>query len=409
MKRASLYYNIVLLVLLVFFVISFITNILNSIIVAVKDSYDLSLSEVGLLPFSFFIAYAVMSIPAGFLAERYSDKRLLKVSFVVIFLGCLFFVIDQSYGAFVVTLFVLGSAMAILQVIINPMLRVAGGEEHFAFNSVVAQLVFGLASFLSPMLYVFFVNPKSDVWGISQWMEQWVSVDKSWVSLYIVFGLMSMVLLVVSHYVTYPVKASQPKESSTSWAMYQEVFKDRKALLYFTGIFCYVGFEQGVGNWLSPFLLEYHGFNPETIGAQTVSYFWAMLTAGCILGLLLLKLMDSKRVLIYASLATFLGLLIALFGPSHCAVYAFSALGFTISVMWSIIFALGLNSVPKHHGAMAGLLCTGIAGGAIIPLIIGLVGDVIGLKWALFGLMIPLAYILSIGFWSKPLIQNKTI
>ena len=58
---------------------------------------------------------------------------------------------------------------------------------------------------------------------------------------------------------------------------------------------------------------------------------------------------------------------------------------------------------------MAGLLCTGIAGGAIIPLIIGLVGDVIGLKWALFGLMIPLAYILSIGFWSKPLIQNKTI
>ena len=155
MKRASLYYNIVLLVLLVFFVISFITNILNSIIVAVKDSYDLSLSEVGLLPFSFFIAYAVMSIPAGFLAERYSDKMLLKVSFVVIFLGCLFFVIDQSYGVFVVTLFVLGSAMAILQVIINPMLRVAGGEEHFAFNSVVAQLVFGLASFLSPMLYVF--------------------------------------------------------------------------------------------------------------------------------------------------------------------------------------------------------------------------------------------------------------
>ena len=350
-----------------------------------------------------------MSIPAGFLAERYSDKMLLKVSFVVIFLGCLFFVIDQSYGAFVVTLFVLGSAMAILQVIINPMLRVAGGEEHFAFNSVVAQLVFGLASFLSPMLYVFFVNPKSDVWGISQWMGQWVSVDKSWVSLYIVFGLMSMVLLVVSHYVTYLVKAAQPKESSTSWAMYQEVFKDRKALLYFTGIFCYVGFEQGVGNWLSPFLLEYHGFNPETIGAQTVSYFWAMLTAGCILGLLLLKLMDSKRVLIYASLATFLGLLIALFGPSHWAVYAFSALGFTISVMWSIIFALGLNSVPKHHGAMAGLLCTGIAGGAIIPLIIGLVGDVIGLKWALFGLMIPLAYILSIGFWSKPLIQNKTI
>jgi fucose permease len=67
MKRASLYYNIVLLVLLVFFVISFITNILNSIIVAVKDSYDLSLSEVGLLPFSFFIATPSCRFPPDFL------------------------------------------------------------------------------------------------------------------------------------------------------------------------------------------------------------------------------------------------------------------------------------------------------------------------------------------------------
>ena len=401
--------NTVLLVLLVFFVISFITNILNSIIVAVKDSYGLSLAELGLLPFAFFIAYAVMSIPAGFLAERYSDRLLLQLSFGVIFAGCGFFVWNQNYASFVITLFVLGSAMAVLQVIINPMLRIAGGVEHFAFNSVLAQLVFGLASFLSPMLYVFVVNPSADSWGPIQKLIQWIAPDKPWISLYVFFGVMSLILLVFARFARYPAKSNQLNESAPSWQMYQVVFQDRKALLYFFGIFAYVGFEQGIGNWLSPFLAEYHGYDPETIGAQTVSYFWAMLTVGCVLGLFLLKVMSSRKVLIFATTATILAFTVALFGPSKLVVLAFPFLGFTISVMWSIIFALGLNSVPKHHGAMAGLLCTGIAGGAIIPLIIGLFGDILGLKWGLMGLFLPLLYILSIGFWSKPLVQNKTI
>ena len=152
------YYHIVVLVMVVFFAISFITNILNSIIVDVKKSFDLSLSLAGLLPFSFFIAYGVMSIPAGFLSEKYSDRTLLSVAFAAIIFACLVFVIFPGYIVFSLSLFFLGCSMAVLQVIINPMLRAAGGEEHFAFNSVLAQLVFGLASFASPYLYIYLVN-----------------------------------------------------------------------------------------------------------------------------------------------------------------------------------------------------------------------------------------------------------
>ena len=53
----------------------------------------------------------------------------------------------------VTSLFVIGAGMAVLQVAINPLLRVAGGEEHFAFNSAFAQLIFGAASFVSPLVY----------------------------------------------------------------------------------------------------------------------------------------------------------------------------------------------------------------------------------------------------------------
>ncbi len=67
-------YHIVLLVMLVFFVISLITNILNSIIVDVKESFDLSLTMTGFLPFTFFIAYGVMSIPAGVVSVAIHNK-----------------------------------------------------------------------------------------------------------------------------------------------------------------------------------------------------------------------------------------------------------------------------------------------------------------------------------------------
>ena len=73
------YFHIIGLVMIIFFVISFITNRFNSIIVEVKNSFDLSLTLTGLLPFTFFIAYGIMSIPAGFLSEMYSEKTLIRL------------------------------------------------------------------------------------------------------------------------------------------------------------------------------------------------------------------------------------------------------------------------------------------------------------------------------------------
>jgi fucose permease len=77
--------------------------------------------------------------------------------------------------------------------------------------------------------------------------------------------------------------------------------------------------------------------------------------------------------------------------------------------MWSIIFALALNSVSEHHGSFAGILCTGILGGALVPLVIGWLGDHIGLRDAMFLILLLLTYIISIGFWARPLTRNETI
>jgi len=406
----KIHFNIIALVMLIFFVISFITNILNSIIVDVRTSFDLSLTLTGLLPFTFFIAYGIMSIPAGFLSEKYSDKKLLSISFLVMVMASLLFVIFPGYMAFSITLFSLGSCMAVLQVVINPLLRIAGGEEHFAFNSVLAQLVFGLASFASPFLYQSLVSNDYETKNyLSSYLTSLVPNDLPWVSLYVVFALICFILFLIVLTTKYPSFAKNEDERAGDSSSYLNLLKNKWTVLYFISIFCYVGVEQGIGNWISQFLLQYHGFDSQTIGANTVAYFWAMLTIGCLLGLLLLKIMDSRKLLIMATIATITCLLFALTGSPKVALISFPLVGFFISVMWSIIFSLALNSVKKHHGSLSGILCTGIAGGAIVPFIVGWLGELTTLKTGMFFLIIPLIFILSIGFWASPLINNKTI
>jgi fucose permease len=130
------------LVMLTFFVISFLTNIIGPLVPEIIEDFDLSLTLVAVLPFAFFIAYGVTSIPAGIMVERYTAKAVMVAAFVVAFSGALLLALFPGYLMAVLSLFIIGTGMAMLQVVINPLLRVAGGEEHFAFNSVLAQLFF---------------------------------------------------------------------------------------------------------------------------------------------------------------------------------------------------------------------------------------------------------------------------
>jgi fucose permease len=123
----------------------------------------------------------------------------------------------------------------------------------------------------------------------------------------------------------------------------------------------------------------------------------------------LLRLLDARLVLgVFTTLAVAcVGL--ALFGSAEVSRLAFPASGFFLSVMWSIIFSLALNSLSRHHGAFSGILCTGIVGGAVVPWLVGMLGDRFGLRLAMLTVFATLGFILSIAFWARPLIRNETV
>jgi fucose permease len=406
-------YFIVGLILLIFFVISLLTNILGPLIPDIILSFHLRLALAGLLPFSFFIAYGIMSIPAGILVEKYHEKPVLVASFVLAFAGSLLFAVVPQYWIALISLFMIGIGMAMLQVAINPLLRVSGGEEHFAFFSVMGQLIFGLASFISPHIYSYLVQNltgyKVNDNSLLTLLSKVVPPELPWVSLYWIFAAITVAMIVILSVIRFPQIELKESEKIGVWGTYKELLNNKIVILYFFGIFAYVGSEQGVANWISKFLNMYFGLNPQVEGASTVSYFWGLMTAGCVVGLLLLKLMDSRHVLVIFVSAAFITLTFALFGTKIVSSIAFPMIGFFASVMWSVVFSLALNSVDRHHGSFSGILCMGIIGGAVVPLLIGWLGDIFGLRIALFVLYVTFGYLLSIGFWSKPLIANATI
>lgn len=404
------------LIMCFWFTISFITNILGPLIPDIIRNFQLTdLAMAGFIPTSFFLAYAIMSIPAGIMIDRWGEKLVLFCGFLMPFIGTVLFACLHTYPALLASSFIIGLGMAMLQTVLNPLQRTVGGEENYAFVAELAQFVFGTASFVSPLVYAYLIrelNPEVYQPGKNVLLDCLSTVTPSslpWVSLYWVFALLLLVMLVAVAMSRFPKIELKEDEKSGSQSSYFSLFRQKFVWLFFLGIFCYVSTEQGTSIFMSTFLEQYHGVDPQTEGAVIVSYFWGLMTVGCLLGMVLLKLVDSKRLLQVSGGLTIVLLLVALLGSKEASMIAFPAIGFSISMMYSIVFSLALNSASQYHGSFAGILCSGIVGGAGGPLIISTLSDMTSLRTGMLVILVFVGYITFIGFWAKPLVSNKTV
>lgn len=390
---------LILYILSVWFALSFVTNLIGPLLPTIIQDFRINYTLAGVLPFSFFLAYGIISIPASFLLEFHGPKATLLAAFAINVGGAALIGLDARYASTVTGLFLIGLGMASLQVVLNPLTRAVAGEQDFAFYSVLGQLVFGAASFLSP-----FTIP------LIEELSQRLHVSHhQWTSFYLVFSGAFLVYLVLTLLIRVPPIALKDDERSGTWTVYAALLRHAVTWRYFLAIVAYVGTEQSIADWLSQFLQNYHGVPAITAGARTVGLFWGAMAVGCLCGMALLRMIDAQRVLRGATGAAAVCLAAALLGGKGLALVAFPLCGFMLSVMFSIIFSLALNSVTTHHGAFSGILCSGILGGAIIPFVIGWLADLAGLRTAMFLIFAPIGYMALISFWAQPLVRNRTV
>ena len=388
--------------MMIFFVISFITNIIGPLVPDFIQSFDLSFVLASFLPLSFFIAYGLFSIPSGIILEKTGNKQMIFFAFALSFVGALTIIIFKTYTSLLFSFFLIGTGMAILQVVINPLLRVSVSPQNFAFFSVIGQLVFGFASFLSPIFYKSIVQ-SSEVNAYSFF------ADSPWVLIYLSFLLLLALVSVIVYVVKLPSITFSEGEKFKFGSTFYDFLRERNSYIFFFGIFCYVGVEQGINNWVSQFLYQYHGLDPHVVGTEVISAFWGNLTLGTLVTLILIKTVDGKVLLHIYSLASSVLILCALFGNLEVSVLSFKLMGFSISGIWSLIISLGLNSVTKNHGTFTGILLTGIIGGAIFPFLIAFISQISELRYGMLLIFLGLLYISYIGFYSKPIEKNSLL
>src|ERR1700757_4216247 len=295
-------------IMLVWFVVSFVTNWIDPLMPIIIGDFHLSLGLAGFLPFSFFLAYGLISIPAGALVEARGPRATLLGAFTLNLSGCLAISLSPTYLVVIAGLFVIGVGMAMLQVVINPLMRTTGGEEHFAFFSVMAQLVFGAASFVSPLVFAAVMKqPPTPARPIV------------WVELYFAFVAAYLLLLLITFRIAIPQVTLAEDERPGTVAVYKSLIRERPVQLFFLGIIAYVGTEQSLADWMSEFLATYHHFSPTVEGAHAVSLFWGLMSVGCLLGLALVRLLGSRGVLCFAAGVAVGWVGLALFGPADVA------------------------------------------------------------------------------------------
>jgi fucose permease len=410
-------YLIVLLVMIVFVAVSFVTNIMDPMGTDIQASFQLNETQLGYLSFAMFIAYAVMSLPAGLLVERFSAKAVLIAAFLLSTIGAFAIAAHPTFATAIPAFFLIGTGFAILQVVTIPLLRVAGGGEHMAFLGNMSQLIFALGSAFSPHVVVYVINglknPAASQNGLISALAKVAPPGLFWVSLYWVITVVLLVMVTVIALVRWPRIDLTENEKVGSFATILQLLKSKTVWLYFIGVICYVGTEQGIATKIKGFLVNCHNVDPDLANKVAVSGFWGAMALGCAVGLGLLKLFDGRKILSVFAAGGALTMLLALFTPSaKVATFALPMLGFWCSVGCPIVFALAFNSLEKHHGTFSGILCTGIVGGGFLPPIIGKIADhfgPMGLRYGMLAILLTWGYLFSMGIWARPLINNATI
>ena len=385
-----------------YFFIGLVNNSLGAIIPDISAAFRLTLTMTASLSFVLFIAYGITAIPAGLFLKKYREQALVRSALVLMIIFCTLLLFFPFFPMTLLTLFILGIGSTSLQVSLNYLLRNTGGSKNFGMHLSFAQLVFGIASFLFPLLYrsiAGFMNTGTEEhrgYRMLNFISRGTTAF-TWVTLFLVFCCAAAVLFAFTKWLPGRKSYQETIAPANSFEGLQALFKDTTAVLFFIGMTLYVGVEIGLANWISKYLLLYHDCNPAEQGALAVSWFWGMFTFGTLISIFLLKYFSHRKILIISSLLSMVSLIFALWGDKNTALIMFPAAGFCISPQWPVIFSMAMNSVKTHHETYSGILSAGALGGAFVPLIIGGMGDLLSLRAGMSFLFICLGYVLFLA------------
>jgi FHS family L-fucose permease-like MFS transporter len=342
-----------------FFVMGFVDAV-GTLVGFAKNEYQLSGFMAGLLPFFGFIAFFFFSVPGGVLMDKRGKKFLMLLSLAIVLVGEALPAMTAGYVMLVAAIFLIGIGMALLQVAGNPIMRDVSEVGRFARNLTFAQFVKGLGSIAGPAVTVALV-----------------ARGFPWNSVFSVFGVVVAITLAAVASLKVEEKGGDEKPAASiasSFALLGHPY----VLMMILGLFLYVGAEVGVNSWIATFLNQRFQFDLGSLATGTIAFFFVALSVGRLVGSAVLNFMSARQFLLVTAALSVLGTLGILIGSKEVAVASVFLTGLGFGNIFPLVFAILVDRMPERSAELSGLLCMAIAGGAVMPLVMGAAQDIFG-------------------------------
>lgn len=405
------------IVTLVFFMFGFLTVMNDILIPHLKSIFHLNYAMTMLVQFMFFLAYLIMSIPSGKVVSLFGYKNTIIIGLVVSGIGGFLFypaASFPSYPLFLFAFFVLATGLTMLQVAANPYVSLLGPAQTAssrlnlaqAFNSLGTMIAGPLGGMLilsavvvSATKFASFNHAQKLAYRAEQaHAVQWP---------YLVFALILFLLAVIVYLFHLPEVATEEKVEEKSLPYdenkrkytFREALKHRHFVLGVVAIFLYVGAEVTIGSFMVNFIsLPNIGHISQSMAAKYLSVYWGGAMVGRFAGSAILQKVNARRLLgIFATVAGLL-VIVTMLTSGHFAMWAILSVGLFNSIQFPNIFTLGIEGMGGLTGKASSLLIMAIVGGAVIPILQGVIADNIGVHHAYILPLLCYAYIVFYGF-----------
>jgi|SRR5580693_2148378 FHS family L-fucose permease-like MFS transporter len=395
-----------------FFMWGFLTSLNDILVPHLKSIFDLNYAQAMLIQFAFFSGYFLFSLPWAKFVNGAGYQKTMVVGLLTMAVGAFLFLpaaSAASYGLFLTALLILACGITGLQVAANPYVGLLGKPQTASSRLDLTQAFNSLGTTIGPKIGGLLILSAAPL-AVEQLTRLAPQALKAYrvqeadtVRLpYAVIGIALLLLAVLIG--TSKLPEIHTARSGSGENLDDSIWKHPNLLFGAIGIFAYVGAEVSIGS----FLVNYFGL-PQiaSLSAKTaagyVSFYWGGAMVGRFLGAPLLRRFRPGHLLALSSIVA--GGLVAtsmLLG-GHTAMWAILAVGLFNSIMFPTIFTLGVAELGPLTGNGSGILNMAIVGGAILPVIQGVIADHIGLQHAFFIPLICYLYILFYGVrGSKP-------
>jgi len=392
-----------------FFMWGFITCLNDILIPHLKAVFTLNYTQSMLIQFCFFAAYFIMSLPSGAIIEKIGYKKGICTGLVIAGLGCLIFYPAaglRSYPLFLFGFFVLASGITLLQVAANPYVTILGSPQTASSRLNLTQAFNALGTTIAPYLGSIFIlavavksanviaqMPPAEL--LAYKAAEAASVQNTYVWLAVALFAIAAIFAVIK--LPQLEAGSVDPESGREEEAHSSAWGYRHLKLGALGIFLYVGAEVSIGSFLVNYLGQpYIGGMPEAVAAKYVSFYWGGAMVGRFLGSGIQRLVNPGKLLAFNGFATATLAAVTMLTTGSVAMWSILLIGLFNSIMFPTIFSLGIAGLGSHTGKGSGILCMAIVGGALVPVLQGVLADNIGIHHAF---ILPLLCYLYIAYY----------